>query len=240
MALNAFTDGQTLQQIVADVERLAGNPKLHFVTGTVAEPGNGQLRGAPAYRWLLSILRDLYLLHDWAFTQSGLTYPLPSGARSINLPNDYWRLAFDNGCFLIDGNTRIQLEQWDRQTFFGPVFQSNNTGQPHSFFIERKNGAIWFEPIPSKAYLIELHYFRHIQDLDDITDVPVFPHTDYLISALLVKYFIDQDDPRAASAEQQRVRLWAQIRGVAHDIKEDPQQEIPLDPQWFRTPQWGD
>lgn len=260
-AVDAFTSGQTLQEIVASCERLADNPGLNLDPGTNAEPVTGALRNAPAYKWLLDLMRELATLHDWPFFQTAKTLTLPSGASSVSLPPEYWRMSGEIPMWILTGSgnagtlgARRPVQLLDRETFFAgfPTTSTASLGIPNYCYIDRINGSIFLRPIPDQTYLAEFHFFQIPKGTTanfsgttaqgvtnaSITDVPWFPFHNYLEKALLVKYYIDQDDNRAQEAEAQRQALWTQIRTANFDLREGglAANLLLLDPQVFPVP----
>lgn len=244
MALAAFVAGETLKNIVDDCERIAANPGLNLDPLTKVEPIDGQLYNAPAYRWLIDIIRNLYLVHDWPFAIVARTLAKASD-RCLLLPEDFWRVAYDNPLYgLIGGSDRFVIPQVTRPQFFDNVMlsQPESRGKPRKFYLARREQLIYLDPIEDYPYTYELHYFRLIPEETSINAVPEFPHRDYLRQALLVKYWEDQDDERISATVQLRDQMWMQIRGTIYDLREDPI-HIPggmLDSQWFTRVQFED
>lgn len=229
-AVNLYTTGQSFKNIVDDCERLANNPGLNLDPTTKLEPTIGNLKLAAGYRWLLDILRSLYTLHDWPFLITAKTLTLPSGAPSVSLPPEFMRTTGQELFFWIIASTgRTPIYQQDRERFFADFPTVATPGKPQFCYIERISGSIFLKPFPDQTYISEFHFQQLPRGgkansdgnpLDSITDIPWFPHHDYLTQALLVKYYIDQDDPRAQAAEQQRMQLWGNLRGAAWDQRE--------------------
>lgn len=245
MALAAYTEGESLEDLVNDCERLSSNPGLNLDPDTKLPPVPGTLKKAPAYRWLLDIIRNLYLVHDWPFAIIARTLEIDSGTeRCLCLPADFWRVAYTNPLYaLIANETRFSLHHITRPQFFdNQGLASKQVGPPSRFYVSRPDALIYLDPIPDRVYIYELHYFRLIEEIDDITFVPQFPYRDYLRQSLLVKYYEDQDDSRAVMAEQERQELWVRIRSSIYDYREDPIQ-LPnsmLDPQFFHNVSYDD
>lgn len=241
MGLAAYEEGESLEQIVNDCERLAGNQGLNLDPVTKLPPTAGNLANAPAYRWILDIIRNLYLVHDWPFAIIARTLEIDSGTeRCLCLPADFWRVAYTNPLYgLIANETRFSIAHVTRPQFFDNQGLANSTsrGRPVKFYLSRPDALIYLDPIPDQTYIYELHYFKLIEEIDDITFVPQFPYRDYLRQALLVKYYEDQNDSRAQVAEIERQQLFMRIRSSIYDYREDPIQmpNSMLDPQVFGT-----
>lgn len=237
MALSAFTAGETLQEIVADCTRLANCPDSAFDPATKAEPTPGNIRKAPAYRWLLDIIRNLYLDHDWPFAIKAVTLSQVS-ALCLLLPDDFWRVAYTDPLYALKPPERISLEHVTRPQFFDNQKLANNTpGRPSKFFVSRPDGLIYLDPPPSETWAYELHYFKLVDELTEITEVPQFPHRDYLRQALLIRCYEDQSDSRALAARLDLADIWKRIRSSVYDYRENPEQNnlSMLDPQHFRN-----
>lgn len=229
-AVNLYTTGQTFKNIVDDCERLSNNPKLNLDPLTGLEPGAGALKNALAYRWLLDILRSLYTLHDWPFLITAKTLTLPNGASSVSLPPEFMRTSGQELFFWIIASTgRTPIYQQNRELFFADFPTVATPGKPQFCYVDRISGSIFLKPFPDQTYLSEFHFQQLPRGAkansdgvapDTINDVPWFPHQDYLTQALLVRYYIDQDDTRAQAAEQMRLELWSKIRGSAWDQRE--------------------
>lgn len=242
MATEAYTTGQSLKNIVDDCEAMFNKPRLNLDPATDAEPILGALRNAPGYRWLLDIIRNLYVLYDWPFAITATTLTLPTGTRSLTIPSRYWRLAYERGVILIDpsNSSRTPLEHLNRETFFNTAYKADSSGRPCSFFLAQGNGTLWFEPNPDKTYFVEIHYYQtnDMSTLDQITDIPPFPHHDYLKLALMVEYAIHQKDSDAQGFETRRLTKWREIRGsVTADIQEGGSEQVFFGGP---TPQWDD
>jgi hypothetical protein len=244
MALSAFVAGDSLEDIVNDCERIASNPGLNLDPATKLPPVDGSIKNAPAYRWLLSIIRHLYLEQDWPFAIQARTLSFAS-ERCLLLPDDFWRVAYKDPLYgLVENLKRIAPKQVTRPQFFDNdlLIQKLRTGQPSTFYIDRAAALVYLDPIPDQAYAWELHYFRLIEELTSITEIPQFPYRDYLKQALLVRYYEDQDDSRITNAEQVLAVMFGQIRQAAYDTREEPQtlETGMLDPQYFRVVNYED
>ena len=242
MGLAAFEAGETLQEIVHDCVRLANCPDLAFDPATKAEPIDGQIRNAPAYRWLLDIIRNLYLDHDWPFAIRAVTLNQISPI-CLQLPDDFWRVAYTDPLYALRPPERISLQHITRPQFFDNASLANNTpGVPSKFYISRPDALLYLDPPPALAWVYELHYFRLVQELLSVGEVPQFPHRDYLRQALLIKCYDDQSDTRAAMARMDLMEIWKRIRSSIYDTREDPQQQERnmLDPQFFNKVNYDD
>lgn len=237
MGLAAYEAGETLQDIVNDCVRLANCPDLAFDPATKAEPIAGEISRAPAYRWLLDIIRNLYLEHDWPFAIKARTL-LQISPICLQLPEDFWRVAYTNPLYaLIAGVGRWSLEHITRPQFFdNPSLANNATERPRTFYISRPDALIYLNPPPDQTYVYELHYFQLIPELTDVLEVPRFPYRDYLRASLLVRCYDDQSDTRAMAARLDMMEIWKRIRQAIWDFREDPEQmpNTMLDPQIFR------
>lgn len=235
----AYSQGERAKDIVDDCERLTANPKLNLDPATGLEPIAGALVNAPAYRWLDDIIRSLYLTVDWHFAITAVTLTVDPETLCICLPADFWRVAYTNPLYLMSTSGREALNQLTRPQFFdNPNLALEATPtKPTKFFVDRVAGVIRLWPLPDQMYVFEFHYFRLIEPLNDITDVPIFPYRDYLRAALLVRYYQDQDDARAVGAELERQKIWKDIRGTNYDLREEPGSTLgyALDPHHFRT-----
>jgi len=244
MALLAYTAGESLEEIVNDCERIVSNPGLNLDPTTKLPPIDGALHNAPAYRWLLDIIRNLYLDTDWHFAIQARTLVFTS-ERCLLLPEDFWRMAYDNPLYGNAPGRRFGIRQITRQQFFNNMsdLSSNRKGLPTTFYVSRPDGLIYLNPIPNEVFTYELHYFRLIEELTSIIEIPQFPYRDYLRQALLIRYFEDQDDSRLGEAEQLRQQMWMQLRSGNYDVREDafstPAQGL-LDSQYFPSVTYDD
>lgn len=222
---DVYTTGKTLEQITQECEELTSTPKLNLKADGTA-PSAPDINNVIAYRWLNDILRELYLMHDWPFNLKISTIALPKGSRSVNVPARFWRIAFDQGIVLLDVNIRNPLNGVDRQLFFHTMTDNDNVGMPRKYFIDRaSNGNIIFvDPIPDRNLFLELHNYELPAELTDRTFIPVFPHHDYLVIALWVRYLLRDDDPRAMQQEQRRSNMLAEIRKTA----QMPRESLPV------------
>lgn len=239
MSLAAYTAGESVENLVQDCVRISNCPDLGLDPATKLPPTAGNLYNAPAYRWLLDIIRNLYLEHDWAFAIKAGTLTQVS-ALCLSLPDDFWRCAFTNPLYVLkQGVLRKPLLQVTRPTFFNTTtFQARpDIHTPERFYISRPDGLIYLDPPPQESYAYELHYFKLIPELTDPEFVPEFPHRNYLRQALLVRCFEDQSDSRIDGARFELTQIWKSICSSIYDFREDPMQsELPmLDPQFFRN-----
>lgn len=238
MGLAAYEAGESLRNIIDDCTRLANCPDLAFDPATKAVPVPGVLANAPAYRWLLDIIRNLYLEHDWPFAIVARTLS-PVSPICLGLPEDFWRVAYTNPLYALrTGTDRWPLEQITRPQFFNNQALANNQpNRPTTFYVSRPDALIYLNPPPNASYSYELHYFRLIEELTDPDEIPQFPHRDYLRQALLVRCYEDQSDTRAMTARMDLIDTWKKIRSSIYDLREDPQQQERnmLDPQFFKA-----
>jgi len=236
MALAAYTAGETLKDLVDDCVRLANCPDLAFDPATKAEPVPGEISRAPAYRWLLDIIRNLYLEHDWPFAIKARTL-LQTSPFCLQLPEDFWRVAYTDPLYgLLAGELRWSIRHITRPQFFdNPGLAKMIKERPRTFYVSRPEGLIYLNPPPDQTYVYELHYFKLIHELTDILEVPQFPYRDYLRACLLVRCYDDQSDSRASIARLDMLEIWKRIRQAVWDFREDPEQmpNTMLDPQSF-------
>lgn len=216
-----YTSATTAKSLVLSVESFANNPDLHL-TSAGADPANAaEIELCLPYRWLNEILRELTTLHDWPHARVARTITIAQGARSFAPPNDFFRMAEDSSFWLQLDNSRPQLSQVTREVFFANETDDDLPAQPRNFYVDRKaTTSIFLDPMPDKQYLGELHYFATTARITDVNATLAFPHTSYLEAALLVKYYLHQDDTRVQSAEAIREKLWKQIRNTNFDIRE--------------------
>jgi len=238
MTLLAFTSGESLEELTNDCERMSASPGLNLDPATNLPPTAGNLKNAVAYRWLLDIIRELYLVHDWPFAIQARTLEIvPSLERCLKLPEDFWRVAYKNPLYGLLEGERFSIEHITRPQFFdnNASLAQKSRGQPRTFYVSRPDGLIYLDPIPNRPWIYELHYFKLIAELTEKEHIPQFPYREYLRQALLVKYFADQDDTRMVAAAAERDRMWKEIRGTIYDYREDPVQlkDSMLDPQYF-------
>jgi hypothetical protein len=188
----------------------------------------------------------LYLEHDWHFAIQARTLAFAGGTdRCLLLPDDFWRVAYDNPLYgLLAGIDRFLIRQITRAQFFDQnVNDMNRVGKPSRFYLSRPDGLIYLTPKPDTGnYAYELHYFLLPDTGTSIGDIAKFPFKDLLRSKLLVMYYKDQDDDRIGDEMQMQAQLWMQIRGTNYDMREEPLHptNVMLDSQWFPNPQFED
>lgn len=219
MSLNAYSTGKTAKQIVEDCERAARYPNLYQDPNTLDHPVDGLLNNAQAYRWLNDVLKEAYILFDWPGTQTAGTIQIL--ARSQSLPEDFWRMQFENGLWILLDAERFKLTSCGREEFFGSLTDDSTKGRPLRFYIDRnKAGSLFVDPIPDKLYLAEMHYYKLPAKLNSVDDVPDFPYDMFLFWALLERYYMDQDDSRLVVAQQNKMKIVQEVRGVASTNRE--------------------
>lgn len=237
MALDAYTAGPSAQTIVAQVELIAGSPALNLNPSTKAAPtSSSELNATAAYVWLNELLTELYTTREWPFLETAAN--LVIAARENALPTDFWRTRFPDPLIIIDGTQRRQLAQLSPEEFFSSnVTASPPTGPPNMFMIDKNRSSFFVNPIPDKSYNAELHYVKYIPRLTAITDVPLFPHSSYLIQAMLAKYYQHQNDDRYASAQAEAAQILQQITAQAFEER-DTNSVVPFDNHHFIQQGW--
>lgn len=243
MALAAYEQGESLKELVADCERLTSNPHLDWDPATKLPPIDGALSNAPAYRWLLNIIRDLYLQTDWHFAIQARTLAMAT-ARCLWLPSDFWRVAYESPLYGLLAGQKFKIRHITREQFFDDPNSTDQgpKGRPTRFYVSRPDQLIYLMPQPDQAYAYELHYFKLVDELTSIEEIPQFPYRSLLRQLLLIKYYEDQDDTRLSVAQQELTVLWSQIRTSNYDMREDSNTGPGtfMDPQFFRRPCYED
>jgi hypothetical protein len=248
MALAAYTAGNSLREIAENCAAKASRPDIIIDPATKLPPVDGSIKNALAYRWLLDIIRNLYLNWDWPFAIVARTLEQATD-QCLYLPDDFWRVAFTSPLYGLmseaSGNPdRFQINHVTRPDFFNnpDLAKSSRRGKPDEFYVARPDGLIYLNPPPDKTYAYELHYFRLIEELTSINEIPQFPHRDYLQQALLCEVYDYADDSRLIAAVSMRNQIWMTIRGSAYDMREEGMQtDVPmLDPKYFRNVNFED
>jgi len=243
MGLAAYEAGNSLREIVENCAAKASRPDITLDPATKLPPVDGVIKNALGYRWLLDIIRELYLKWDWPFAIVARTIPQIS-TLCLQLPTDFWRVAYTDPLYALMSEStgtpvRHPIIQGTRPDFFNnlQLAKTSRRGLPECFYISRSDALIYLDPPPDKSYAYELHYFRLIQELTSINEIPQFPYRAYLQQALLCEVYDYADDSRLISAVQMRNQMWMEIRGSAYDMREDGiQSSIPmLDPKYFRN-----
>lgn len=248
MALAAYTAGNSLREIVENCAAKASRPDIALDPATKLPPIDGEIKNALAYRWLLDIIRNLYLTFDWPFAIRARTLLIANDI-CLYLPEDFWRCAYTSPLYgLMDetsGNPeRFQINHITRPDFFNnpDLAKSSRRGKPEEFYVSRPDGLIYLNPPPDKLYTYELHYFRLIEELTSIEEIPQFPHRDFLEQSLLCQIYDYADDSRLITAVATKNDIWKMIRGSVYDYREDGvQSDVPmLDPKYFRNVNFED
>lgn len=238
--LDASAGSLTARQIVMLAERKANNPGLHLTTNGV-EPGTtdyttNPILDAPAYAYLQILLDQLALTQTFTFTRTALDFNITG--RHNDLPPSYWRVGFADPCWLVsDGaeNDRTKFFLLDAEQFHNR-FQDGIAGRPQWGYINRATGVITVDPEPDAAYILELHFYPWQPALAAITERPWFPHSQYLVNALLCDLYLTTDDQRWQIANSERSTLMKQIKGSMGDSTDRASKILQLDPAMYPTP----
>lgn len=233
MDLYIYSEGKNAQQITDACELLAGQPKLNLCPDTGQPPANSaELDITPAYAWLNDILQGNYVDQEWPFLDSAETVTMFAGSAEVALPCNFLRVQFDDALIILGAhNQRTPVRHVDPTAFWRGALSSSRA-MPTRFTIDRKRSVIILDPTPDKSYVCELHYRFFIPRLTAITDVPFFPHKDYLEKQLKVMYYEQQNDSRIDGARNEAANAYARIRVAAYDNR-DAENQIPLDSGFF-------
>lgn len=229
MGLDAYEDGRTAAEIMAQCEAMHDYPGLNLVGGSVST-------SSKAFIQLNEILTDVYTSRDWPFLASATNVVI--SARENSLPTDYWRARFHDPLVLIKGNERLALTMLDPASFFhGGLHAINATGEPKRATIDKKRGSFYVDCSPDRSYNAELHYFRYVARLTATSDVPLYPHHSHLIQLLNAWYAQQQNDPeRYQMAKAEAGEQEARIRASLWESTDDD--NTLLDPRLFRRPDY--
>ena len=239
MTLNALTSRLTCQQIVTLAERKANNPGLHLTPSGIEPDGTpgDTILDAPAYACLQILLDQLALVKTFTFTRTALNFAVSS--LHNDLPPSFWRVAFSDPCWMSTAadtaRTRQRFYLLDAQEFH--VRQEDGAvGRPLFGYINRQLGVLTVNPEPDQAYLGELHYYPYQVAIADITDVPWFPYSQYLVNKLLCDLYLTQDDTRYAIADKEAKELMKQISNSMGDERDRASAQLELDSRVYCTP----
>ena len=238
MALNIFSGVMTVRQILAQADRLGGNPR-HYVGTTGQDYEVDSISGVA----LQSILDDLAMTGTWSFNRTASTFQISS--QITTLPGTFWRIGASRPAYLIDPDSgaRTPLDLYDLQTFhdhFGE--EGYPTGLPTRGYIKKDNGTLIVEPAPDKVYTAELHYYPWEPALTSsgspaifTADAkPWFPNSRYLIFALLGDVYLSQDDTRWQQAEAKAVKHLSDVKKATADKNDKGTAVVELDTRFYR------
>jgi hypothetical protein len=238
MAQAAFTQTLTAQQIVHQADDDAGSPGKYLDPLT-----SGETLGAPAYVRLQSLLDHEAQSGDYPFRNDRLTISVSS--RMTVLPSDFWRATFPEAWIYDSGGNRVSLRIMGEGEFHARLSDaSKGTGQPMACTVMLNHGAaqggtgqgvLLVEPSPDRAYQVELPYQPLSLPLGTILSIPWFPYSLWLIKALAVELFINQDDTRMIAVGAERDRLKREIQRTQHGPGMRNAQ-LGMHPNVFRTP----
>lgn len=189
---------------------------------------------APAYLELQLILDSLALSWDWPFTR--ILCSMEVSDRCSDLPSILNRISFHDPFFIRDtqGNS-LPLRLLPEDEFFTTISHDDVRGFPTRASIQKANGLLFVDPIPDQTYTVIVHLQPWQIPLAEITSLPWFPWSEYLVSALAVKLCLDQDDNRVQAEAQLAAKLFKEIRSSISDQGERTAQ-VKLDPRVYRTP----
>jgi hypothetical protein len=237
MAVAAFTQTLTAQQIVRQADDDAGSPGKYLdVTGV-------ESLTAPAYVRLQALLDHEAQSGDYTFRNDRLTITVSS--RVTTLPSDFWRATFPEAWLYDSAGNRQPLRIMGEGDLHAHLSDaSKGTGQPSAcgILLNRgaaqggtPEGALLVEPAPDRAYRVELPYQPLALPLGTITSKPWFPYALWLIKALAVELFVNQDDTRMMPVALERDRIKREIQRTQHGPGMRNAQ-LGMHPTVFRTP----
>lgn len=182
---------------------------------------------------------DIMKVGDFSIT-TGSGVVAPQGP--YTLPDDYLRACPQEVNFLINGQPFI-LTQFDmakfRQQFTGPGITSYPSFFATDFSTVQSLGypTAYLWPPVSGAYVITWPYFRQHTDIvapEDSDEIPWFPYSAYLYTAVAGELMKISDDERWASyfkVCQEMLRKYLEMK----DDRLGYAQTIKLDPNNFRS-----
>jgi hypothetical protein len=219
--LGVFTRGLTAQKIVAAADLDAGSPGLYLTSA------GAETLDAPAYVRLQALLNHLAQTRAWPSLYDVLTIAVST--RTTALPSDFWR-AMQPTFWILDPITAVRrpLQVVSVEEFHALIHPSNTmTGTPSLACVMKNRGAAQggsaagafiVEPAPDQSYQVEIHYMPQPIQLAAITSVPWFPHSLYLVKAVAVELFLNQDDPRRSDVAATRDQLMREIVRSERDV----------------------
>ena len=218
MALAAFTQSLTAQQIVRQADQEAGSPGLYLNTS-----GTEDLT-APAYVRLQALLDHEAQSGDYPFRNDRLTITVSS--RLTTLPSDFWRATFPDARIYDQAGNALPLRILGEGDFHAILTDaSTSTGMPTAAGVMLNRGSaqagtpegvLIVEPAPDGPYQVELPYQPLSLPLGTISSKPWFPYSLYLIKALACELFVNQDDTRMVPVAMERDRLKREIQRTQH------------------------
>ena len=237
MALAAFTQTLTAQQIVHQADDDAGSP------GKYLDASRNETLDAPAYVRLQALLDHEAQSGDYPFRNDRLTISVSS--RLTTLPSDFWRATFPEAWIYDSSGDRQPLRIMGEGDLHAHLSDATKaTGLPLACGVMLNRGAaqggapqgvLLVEPAPDRAYLVELPYQPLALPLGTITSTPWFPYSLWLIKALATELFINQDDTRMLPVAAERDRLKREIQRTQHGPGMRDAQ-LGMHPNVFRTP----
>lgn len=218
MALAAFSQSFTAQQIVQQADRDAGSPGLYLDSTGV------ESLTAPAYVRLQALLDHEALTADNVYRNDRLTITVSS--RLTTLPSDFWRATFPEAWIYTTAGVRLPLRIMGEGDFHSVLTDaSQSTGMPEAigFMLNRgaaqagtPEGVLISEPSPDRAYQVELPYQPVATPIGAITARVWCPYSLYLIKALACELFVNQDDTRMGPVALDRERLKREMQRSQH------------------------
>ncbi|MHA2313063.1 MAG: phage adaptor protein [Candidatus Thorarchaeota archaeon] len=227
-----------------------GIPPGRLTRGTIIDHALSQLGNtkikARAREALNFILYDLNTQYEWPHLYTVATVTLT--AATFSLPSDFLKTQDDNSLTITaDGSitTKQVVLEMDRQQFEALAYPSDTNGTPEYWTVDRAAdvGRLW--PVPNTTLTGTLRYKALPDDVDESdtttydADTPSFPWSRHLIQEVFVWGLQYENDPRYQIEEVKRQHQLGVVREAALPLHSTIN-KIPLDPNVFKTPFYGD